>query len=131
MQTLSRNIDQAFALLKLALNDARFDADAIERVRGQLAAGIKRDANDPDAMVAKAFREAAFPGHPYSRPTRGELDRWSGDALRPRGDARPPVRARQSRITVIGAIDAATLAARLDELLAAGPSAAISRRGAT
>ena len=85
---------KAFALLKLALNDARFDADAIERVRGQLAAGIKRDANDPDAMVAKAFREAAFPGHPYGRPTRGELDTLeTADALRPRSDARAAVRA--------------------------------------
>jgi len=116
LQTLSRNVDQAFALLKLALNDARFDADAIERVRGQLAAGIKRDANDPDAMVAKAFREAAFPGHPYGRPTRGELDtlerltRSDLEAMRGRLFARDNL-----KIAVVGAIDAATLAARLDE----------------
>ncbi len=116
LQTLSRNVDQAFALLKLALNDARFDADAIERVRGQLAAGIKRDANDPDAMVAKAFREAAFPGHPYGRPTRGELDtlerltRSDLEAMRGRMFARDNL-----KIAVVGAIDAATLAARLDE----------------
>jgi zinc protease len=116
LQTLSRNIDQAFALLKLALNDARFDADAIERVRGQLAAGIKRDANDPDAMVAKAFREAAFPGHPYGRPTRGELDtlerltRSDLEAMRGRLFARDNL-----KIAVVGAIDAVTLATRLDE----------------
>jgi zinc protease len=116
LQTLSRNVDQAFALLKLALNDARFDADAVERVRGQLAAGIKRDANDPDAMVAKAFREAAFPGHPYGRPTRGELDtlerltRSDLETMRGRLFARDNL-----KIAVVGAIDAATLAARLDE----------------
>jgi len=73
-QALTRTLDEGFELFRLALGEPRFEAEAVARVRGQLAASIKREANDPDAMVAKAFREAAFPGHPYGRPLRGELD---------------------------------------------------------
>lgn len=116
MQTLARNTDKAFTLLKLALNDARLDAPDVARVRSQLAAELKRDANDPDAMVARAFREAAFPDHPYGRPVRGDLttiDRLSREdliALRARLFARNDL-----KIAVVGAIDAQTLSDRLDE----------------
>ena len=73
LQTLSRNTDKAFELMKLALTQARLEAGDVARVRSQLAAELKRDLNDPDAMASKAFREAAFPNHPYGRPVRGDL----------------------------------------------------------
>jgi zinc protease len=122
LQTLSRNADKAFELLTFAVNDARLDQEAIERVRSQLAAALKRDANDPDAMVAKAFREAAFPGHPYGRSARGELDtlralmRDDLDAMRARLFARSDL-----KIAVVGTINAATLSARLDQAFGAWP----------
>jgi len=123
LQTLSRNADQAFDLLRLAVSQPRLDPEAIERVRGQLTAEFKRDAADPDAMVAKAFREAAFPGHPYGRPARGDLATIDGltrddlEALRARLLARKDL-----KIAVVGAIDAATLAERLDEVFGAWPA---------
>ena len=40
LETLSENRDAAVALLALALSKPRFDADAVERVRGQLMAGL-------------------------------------------------------------------------------------------
>jgi zinc protease len=122
LQTLSRNADKAFELLKLAVTQARFDEESVERVRSQMAAGLKRDANDPDAMVAKAFREAAFPDHPYGRSVRGELDtigvltRDDLDALRARLFARSDL-----KIAVVGAIDAGSLAARLDDAFGSWP----------
>ncbi|MDP3067260.1 MAG: pitrilysin family protein, partial [Methylocystis sp.] len=115
LQTLSRNVDKAFGLLKLALNDARLEAGDVARVRSQLAAELKRDANDPDAMASKAFREAAFPNHPYGRPVRGDLasiDTLSREdliALRERLFAR-----RDLKIGVVGAIDATRLSELLD-----------------
>ncbi|MBY6243833.1 pitrilysin family protein [Methylosinus sp. Sm6] len=115
LQTLSRNIDPAFELLRLAVCEARLDEEAIDRVRGQVIAGLKRDANDPDSLVAKAFREAAFPGHPYGRPVRGEpetletITRGDIDALRARTLAKSDL-----KIAVVGAIDARTLAVKLD-----------------
>jgi zinc protease len=115
MQTLSRNVDKAFGLLKLALNDAHLNADDVARVRSQLAAELKRDANEPDSLAAKAFREAAFPNHPYGRPVRGDLasiDTLSREdliALRERLFAR-----RDLKIGVVGAIDATKLSELLD-----------------
>jgi zinc protease len=116
-QTLTRNADKAFDLLKLAVNDPRFDQESVDRVRGQLSAGIRRDANDPDAMVAKAFREAAFPDHPYSRATRGEIETLEKVAHDDLEAMRARVFAKKNlKIAVVGAIDAATLAARLDDI---------------
>jgi len=120
LQTLSRNTDAAFDLLRLAVAEARLESDAIERVRGQIVAELRREANDPEWMVARAFREAAFPGHPYGRPVRGEMatiDALQRDdlvAMRDRVFARKDL-----KIAVVGAIDAATLATRLDETFGA------------
>jgi len=122
LQTLSRNIDKAFGLLSLCVTQPRFDIDAIDRVRSQLVAGIRRDANDPDALVGKKFRECAFPDHPYGVATRGELDTLEAmsrddiQALRTRMIARKDL-----KIGVVGAIDARTLAARLDDAFGALP----------
>ena len=120
LQTLSRNMDKAFELLKLALTQARLDAHDVARVRSQLVAELKRDANDPDAMAARAFREAAFPNHPYGRPVRGELTtidtlvREDIIALRERLFS-----SKDLKIAVVGAIDASTLSTMLDDVFGA------------
>lgn len=120
LQTLSKNADKAFGLLKLALTEARLEAGDVARVRSQLAAELKRDLNEPDAMASRAFREAAFPNHPYGRPVRGDLasietlSREDLIALRERLFAKKDL-----KIAVVGAIDAATLSARLDETFGA------------
>jgi zinc protease len=122
MQTLERNTDAAFDLLRLALNEARLDAEPMERVREQMAAALKRDLNDPEAMANRAFRAAAFPDHPYGRAVRGELGTLASitradlDDLRTRAFARATL-----KIAVVGAIDAATLARHLDEVFGAWP----------
>jgi len=117
LQTLSRNADQAFELLKLALTQARLEADDVARVRNQLVAELKRDANDPEAMAAKAFREMAFPNHPYGRPVRGDLatinqlTREDMIAMRERLFS-----TKDLKIAVVGAIDAETLAHKIDDV---------------
>jgi len=120
VQTLARNVDKAFELLKLALVDARLETADVARVRGQLSAELRRDLNDPDAMAARAFREAAFPDHPYGRPVRGDLA--SIDSLT-REDL-IGLRARlfstkDLKIAVVGAIDPQTLSQKLDETFGA------------
>jgi len=115
LQTLSKNTDKAFELLKLALVDAHLSEADVARVRSQLVAELKRDQNEPDAMASKAFREAAFPQHPYGRPVRGELA--SIETL-----SRPDLVAMRERlfskkdlkIAVVGAIDPKTLSDQLD-----------------
>ena len=125
LKTLTRHIDDAFEFLRLAVNEARIDSDSLERVRSQMIAGLKREAKDPDALAGKAFREAAFPGHPYSRPGRGTLD---SVPLIDRDDLtklRTDVLARDNlKIAAVGAIDAVRLAALIDKVFGALPSRA-------
>lgn len=73
-QTLSRNRDRSAELLRLAINEPRFDADAIERMRGQLISALKMDEKDPDKIASRAWFEAAYGDHPYGRPEKGTLE---------------------------------------------------------
>ncbi len=70
-ETLTENRDKAAALLALAIGKPRFDADAVERVRGQLLAGIAYAARDPNRVASEQWQAMAFPGHPYGRPANG------------------------------------------------------------
>src|SRR5215218_878183 len=71
LKTLVKHADEAFELLRLALAEPRFDADAIERVRAQTIAGLRYQANDPNVVASKRFFAEAFPDHPYGRPASG------------------------------------------------------------
>ena len=67
--------EESFDLLRLALTEPRFDADAVERMREQILAGLRRETTDPEqhrqpALVARR----RFPDHPYGRPTNGTLN---------------------------------------------------------
>ena len=122
MKTMSRNIDAAFGLLKLAVNTPRFDTDSIERVRSQMLAGLRNEANDPDALAAKAFREVAYAGHVYGRPSRGTQDSVAAitrdDLL---GMHKSVMQRTGLKVAVVGAMDAARLAALLDDVFGALP----------
>jgi zinc protease len=111
-------------LTRLAVNEARLDDEPFERVRGQIAASLKREANDPDTVASRAFRGKAFFDHPYGLPLRGELEVLPalsrGDLI----DLRARMFARDGlKIAAVGAIDAATLAAHLDDAFGALPAA--------
>ena len=123
MQSLSRNIDRAFELLRLAVTDARIDADPLERVRAQLNAGLRREINDPDSMAGKKWREIAYPGHVYGRPTRGTLDTLPNLTRDDLVAMRSTILARDSlKIAVVGAIDAVRLAKHIDDVFGALPA---------
>ncbi|MBB4196926.1 peptidase M16 [Rhodoblastus sphagnicola] len=123
MQTLTRNLDKAFELVTLALNAPRFDAEPLERVRGQINAVLKRESKDPDAMAAQAWRRAAWPDHPYARSPRGEFGEVDAVTRDDLVAAHNNLLARDAlKIAVVGAIDAATLATKLDALFAGLPA---------
>ena len=71
LKTLNRNRDEAVRLLRLALLQPRFDEEAIERMRGEIVAGIKRRASRPDYLAQRVWQQAVFPNHPYGRPITG------------------------------------------------------------
>ena len=74
LKALTRNRDEAFDLLRLALTEPRFDTDAVERIRSQILSGIAARTNDPDTIAQRVFWEATFPGHPYARQLRGTAE---------------------------------------------------------
>ena len=125
LQTLTRHVDKAFELLALAVNAPRFDAAPIERVRGQLNAVLKHESRDPDSMAAQAWRRAAWGDHPYARAPRGELGEIDHVAREDLVALHAKMLARDTlKIAVVGAIDAATLAAHLDKVFAGLPEKA-------
>lgn len=71
---LARHREEAFALLRLALAEPRFDAPALERTRGQALASIRHNLRAPETQVDIAFYAEAFPGHPYGRRVKGTLE---------------------------------------------------------
>jgi len=71
LRTLTANRDEAFDLLKLALTAPRFDAEPVARMRSQLQAMLRRQAEDPDSVADLRFFSTVFPDHPYGRPVSG------------------------------------------------------------
>ncbi|MEM1288475.1 MAG: pitrilysin family protein [Pseudomonadota bacterium] len=78
LTVLSDTIELGGELLALALNSPRLDDDAIERTRGQIEAGLRRELNDPEAMASRLSSETFFAGHPYARASRGSLESLPG-----------------------------------------------------
>lgn len=68
---LTENRDEAIALLREALINPRFDQDALDRVRAQVLAGIRSDANNPNRIASAALDAAAFGDHPYGSTING------------------------------------------------------------
>lgn len=125
LRTLAEKREEAFEMLRLALAEARLEAEPIARVRAQVAARIRHDSTEPSSLAEDAWFATAFPGHPYGRRvpgTEASLAAISRDDLVAYRDR---VLARNSLVvTVVGAIDAATLAPALDRIFGALPAAA-------
>lgn len=125
LRTLAERRDEAFGLLRLALTAPRFDPDAVERVRTQVAVGLQRDTTNPNALVSRAWWAAAFPGHPYGSPPTGTLDsiqQISADDLR--GYAHRVLARDTLKIGIVGDITAADAGTMLDRVFGALPAQA-------
>ena len=125
LQTLTVNRDKAASLLGLALSKPRFDAEAADRIRGQLLASIQFESKEPEKVCEKAWFSTAYPGHPYGRPTHGTAESMAAivpadlEAYRSRVFARDNL-----KVAVVGDIDAASLAALLDQVFGGLPAKA-------
>jgi zinc protease len=125
IRTLTEYRDQAFDLLRLGLTQARFDADPVERIRGQLLSVVAGDISDPGSIANRAWWLLGYPGHPYSRQTDGTeagLKAVTADDLRAYVKR---VFARENLIVgVVGDITAADLGTLLDKTFGALPEKA-------
>ena len=124
VQMLTANKDESLDLLRLAMAKPRFDADAVERVRGQIIAGLKFDENDPEEVAALAWDRLAFRDHPYGRPIKGTKSSIAAIGIDDLRDYARRVFARDKLvITVVGDIDAEKLGPTLDHVFGALPQA--------
>ncbi len=124
VQTLTENRDASMNLLHLALTAPRFDPDAVERVKGQVLAGLRAEEQDPSAIAAKLSRTRAYGAHPYGSSGDGTIDSvtaltredvvaaWQGAMARDR-----------IYVAAAGDISAEELGQLLDKLLAGLPDA--------
>jgi zinc protease len=125
LRTLTENRDQAFDLLRLALNAPRFDPEPVERVRTQVLSGLRRETTSPNSLSSKRWWETAFPGHPYGRPVSGTLETVPNITIDDLKAYPRRVFAREHlKIAVVGNLDATTVADQLDRVFGALPAKA-------
>jgi zinc protease len=123
LRVLSSRREAGFELLRLALTAPRFDAPAVERIRGQLLAALAAQADDPARIADLAWWRAAFPEHPYGRPADGTPQSIAAITA---DDLRRFVAGHFGRnnmvLGVVGDIDAATLGPLLDRTFGGLPA---------
>jgi zinc protease len=125
VRTLVEHRGEAFHLLKLALTAPRFDADAVEKIRAQILASLRRETTNPTDVAYRSWWATAFPGHPYGRPTKGSLETIPTitpadlKAFTQRVFARDKL-----KVAIVGNIDAAAAGALVDEVFGALPAKA-------
>jgi len=123
LRTLNEHRDEAFDLLHLALSAPRFSDDAVERVRGQLLAVLRRESTNPNSLASNRWWETAFAGHPYGRESKGTLEsvpHITADDMRGyvhRAFARDGL-----TISIVGDIDAKTAGALIDRAFGSLPA---------
>ncbi len=125
MRMLAERQDDAFELLKLAVENPRFDQAPIDRIRSQIVNGIVANARDPETKAARKWAEAIYGTHPYARPDMGtekSLATITADDLRAFHKAN--FTRENIHVAVVGAIDAETLKTRLDEVFGQLPEKA-------
>jgi zinc protease len=125
MRTLKQNRDEAFDSLRLALNEPRFDTEAIERIRAQTLARLRRETTAPNDIASRNWWGTAFPGHPYGRQVHGTLDAVpsiTADDLK--SYARRVLARDTLKIAIVGDIDAETVGRLVDRTFGGLPAKA-------
>jgi zinc protease len=129
LKTLTANRDTAFELLRLALTQPRFDKEPVERIRGQVLAGLLRELQDPNSVASREFSRLIFAGHPYAQAVRGNPETVKAVQV---ADLRAFVKANFARdrlvVGVVGDITPEQLAPLLDATFGALPAGAAAVR---
>ncbi|WP_298259863.1 pitrilysin family protein [uncultured Litoreibacter sp.] len=73
-QFLSENEDASVELLRKAINEPRFDQDAVDRVRGQVLSILASEEEDPNDIASRSFAALAYGDHPYASKLEGTAE---------------------------------------------------------
>ena len=123
MKTLTENADQAFDLLGLALTRPRFDKEAVERMRVQTIASLRRSQRNPETVAGRLSQKTTFGDHPYARPGNGTETSVQAIEIADLRTAHAAIFARKGlKIAVVGDIDAARLGPALDRIFGGLPA---------
>lgn len=121
-QALSRNRNESFDLLHLAITEPRFDPQPLERVRQQFLLNVKEKDEDPQKQAFSAWMDMALPDDPYARDGSGTeqtIGAISAADLRA-AHSRIFTRAKL-QVAVVGDIDAVELGPLLDKVFGGLP----------
>jgi zinc protease len=129
LTVLRKDLGLGLDLLADALQRPAFPDEELARVRGEVAASVRRSEEDPEAVAVRVLRRLVFPGHPYGRPTDGtetSLAAITRDDVA--GFHRAAYRPERTVIAVAGDVTPAAirteLEARLGAWTASGPAPA-------
>ncbi|MEL6744491.1 MAG: pitrilysin family protein [Pseudomonadota bacterium] len=109
--------DRSFELMAAMINQPRFDAEPIERIKVALGNRIESAKSNPNALVTKLWRETIFKDHPYERPPTGTKETLAAITAEDLEDYRKRIFARDNLVIgVVGAISADQLKTVLDKI---------------
>lgn len=124
---LNKHRDYGFELARLALKEARFDEEPVERIRTQLVSRVNQNSQSPNYRASRKIFELAFGDHPYGQSSSGTVEGLS--ALK-RDDLVNFTKTRLARenliIGVVGDIQADELKVYLDKTFGDLPKTASS-----
>jgi zinc protease len=123
LRSLSINLDEAVTLLRLALTAPRFDPEQVELIRNQSLASLSRGSTNPNEIASKRWWAAAFPEHPYGRPSNGTPETLAAVTV---DDLKTYVRNVFARdnltVGIVGDIDAEAAGKMIDRIFGALPA---------
>jgi len=123
MRTLESESDNTFEMLRLAINEPRFDAVPFERMRTALITQHERSKNNPLTKGRKALRNALYKNHPYRRPVPGTVETLSDVERDDLSTMHKKLLARDNLfVGVVGAIDSKRLELVLDKVFGELPA---------
>ena len=115
--------DQSVELLRLALNQPRFDDDAVGRARDQILSALRRETTNPNSIASRTWWSTTFANHPYGHANNGSLESIptiGADDLR--SYAKRVLTRGKLKVAAVGDIDAVTLGQTLDRVFGALPA---------
>jgi zinc protease len=124
-ETLTKNRDKAVELLKLSVQQPRFDTDAVERIKQQLLANLAYADRDPEKVAMREWYAQAFPGQPYGNASNGTVATVSKITRDDLVDFHKRNFARDNlKVVAVGDITAAELGKLLDNVFGGLPEKA-------
>ncbi|WP_085032640.1 M16 family metallopeptidase [Ensifer aridi] len=123
IRVLADRKDDAFELLRLAVEQPRFDQAPVDRIRAQIVSGILAQANDPEMAAHVAWMKAIYGDHPYSRRPEGSEQTLAAVKTSDLKALHKRILARSNlAIAAVGAIDPGTLKRDLDQIFGGLPA---------